>query len=171
MGRPVRKISGYTPEDIKALFNSEDKYRIGLRLYAIYQVAKGKPSRELEELYNTSFKQILNWVSRFEKEGVEGLRDKKGRGRKSLLSDQQLAILKKMLLEEEPLIYGYNSATWTGPILIDWIMVNWKITYKKTQIYTIIKSLGLTYQKSKGFYPEADKEQQENFKSTLKKTS
>ncbi len=171
MGRPVRKVSGYTADQIKALFNSEDKYRIGLRLYAVYQVAKGKPSRQLEELYNTSFKQILNWVSRFEQEGIEGLRDKKGRGRKSQLTDEQRSRLKKMLLNEEPLAYGYNSATWTGPLLIDWIAKNWEIAYKKTQIYSIIKSLGLTYQKSKGFYPEADHQQQEEFKSKLKKTT
>jgi hypothetical protein len=61
MGRRVRQISGYTSEEIKALFNNEDKYKIGLRLYAVYQVSLGKPSRQLEELYNTSFKQILNW--------------------------------------------------------------------------------------------------------------
>ena len=76
MGRRVRQISGYSPEDIKALFNKEDKYKIGLRLYAVYQVSLGKSSRELEELYNTSFKQILNWVDRFEKEGIDGLKDK-----------------------------------------------------------------------------------------------
>jgi transposase len=74
MGRKVRQISGYTSEEIKALFNNEDKYKIGLRLYAVYQVSLGKPSRQLEELYNTSFKQILNWVDRFEKEGVDGLK-------------------------------------------------------------------------------------------------
>jgi len=170
MGRSVRQVSGYTAEQIKSLFNSEDKYRIGLRLYAVYQVAKGKPGRQLEELYNTSFKQILNWVSRFEKEGIEGLRDKKGRGRKPLLTDQQRNQLKEMLLNQQPLGFGYNSASWTGPLLIDWIAKNWGIAYKKTRIYSIIKSLGLTYQKSRGFYPEADQHQQEEFKYGLKKT-
>jgi len=69
------------------------KYKIGLRLYAVYQVSLGKPSRKLEELYNTSFKQITNWVHRFEKEGLEGLRDKPGRGRKSRLSEAQREVL------------------------------------------------------------------------------
>lgn len=41
MGRKPRGVKGYTPEQIKALFNSEDKYKIGLRLYAVYQVALG----------------------------------------------------------------------------------------------------------------------------------
>lgn len=85
MARPVLSVKGYNPSDIKALFRDDEKYTIGIRLYAVYQVSLGKPSRELEELYNTSFKQITNWVHQFEKEGIQGLRDKEGRGRKAKL--------------------------------------------------------------------------------------
>jgi len=171
MGRSVKQVKGYTPADIRSLFNTEDKYKIGIRLYAVYQVSLGKPSRELETLYNTSFKQILNWVDRFQAAGVEGLKDKKGRGRKSRLSEEQKQQLRTLLSERQPLDYSYNSATWTGPLLIDWIAKQWGISYKKTQIYTVIKSLGFTYQKSRGVYPEADKEKQKEFKEQLKKTS
>ena len=90
MGRKPRGVKGYTPEQIKELFNSDDKYKMGLRLYAVYQMSLGKPSREVACLYNTSFKQILNWVDRFEKEGLEGLRDKSGRGRTPQLSRKQM---------------------------------------------------------------------------------
>ncbi len=41
-----------------------------IRLYSVYQVSLGQPSRKLEALYNTSFKQITNWVHRFEAAGV-----------------------------------------------------------------------------------------------------
>jgi transposase len=122
-------------------------------------------------LYDTSFKQITNWVHRFDEEGLEGLRDKPGRGRKPLLSSEQRTQLTKLIAEESPLNYGYNSDTWTGPLLIDWITNHFNITYKKAQIYNIIKSLGFSYQKSKGIYPEADPEAQQKFKDNLKKTS
>ena len=169
MGRPTRQIKNYSSEQIKSLFNSEDRYKIGIRLYAVYQVSLGKSSRELEGLYNTSFKQILNWVSRFEQGGLEGLRDKPGRGRKCKLSQEQQQRLKSLVLEESPLSYGYNTATWNGPLLINWLTNNLGITYKRAQIYNVLKSLGLSYQKAKGFYPEADKKAQEKFKQELKK--
>ena len=171
MGRSTRQVKGYSSDQIRTLFKSEDKYKIGIRLYAVYQVSLGKPSRELEVLYNTSFKQILNWVSRFEKEGIEGLRDKSGRGRKSKMTKEQQERLKILVLEESPLDYGYNTATWNGPLLIDWLKNNLEISYKRAQIYNVLKSLGLSYQKSKGFYPESDKDAQEIFKEELKKTS
>ncbi|MEY3411810.1 MAG: hypothetical protein RIQ70_496, partial [Bacteroidota bacterium] len=62
MARPVLKVKGYSADDIKKMFRDDERYTIGIRLYAVHQVALGKPSRQLEELYNTSFKQITNWV-------------------------------------------------------------------------------------------------------------
>ncbi len=171
MGRPVLKITGYEPDDIKALISSDERYGIGIKLYAIHQLSLGVASRKLEELYHTSFKQILNWAHRFEAEGLEGLRDRKGRGRKAGLSKEQLSVLHDLISKESPTAYGYNTESWTGPILIDWIKKNFGREYKKAQIYNIIKGLGFTYQKAKGFYPEADPVAQEEFKETLKKNS
>ncbi len=170
MGRPTLKINNYRPEEIKAMFRDDERYTIGLRLYAVYQVSLGQSSRKLEELYNTSFKQITNWVHRFEQEGIDGLRDKEGRGRTSRLNETQRKRI-ATLLRESPEDYGYNSATWTGPMLIEWIGQEYNIHYKKAQIYNIIKSLGFSYQRSRGIFPEADKQKQEEFKETLKKTS
>jgi len=170
MGRPVLKVGNYSAEDIKAMFRKDERYTIGLRLYAVYQVALGQPSRKLEELYNTSFKQITNWVHRFEKEGIDGLRDKEGRGRIGRLNKEQRERL-SLLLNEQPDKHGYNSATWTGPMVIEWIEKNYGIVYKKAQIYNIIKSLGFSYQKGKGIFAETDVEKQDVFKMSLKKTS
>src|SRR5271154_1182974 len=134
MSRPVLKVGKYKPEDIKALFRDDERYTIGIRLYAVYQVAMGQPSRKLEDLYNTSFKQITNWVHRFEKEGIEGLKDKEGRGRTGRLSESQRKGIGRLLTDEPPTDHGYNSATWTGPMLIEWIEKHYQISYKKAQI-------------------------------------
>ena len=120
MARPVLKVGNYSADEIKAMFRKEERYTIGLRLYAVYQVALGKSSRKLVELYNTSFKQITNWVHRFEKEGIDGLRDKEGRGRRAKLDKEQREGL-SVVLSEPADKHGYNSATWTGPMVIEWI--------------------------------------------------
>ena len=170
MARPVLKVGNYSADEIKAMFRKDERYTIGLRLYAVYQVALGKSSRKLEELYNTSFKQITNWVHRFEKEGIDGLRDKEGRGRRAKLDKEQREGL-SVVLSEPADKHGYNSATWTGPMVIEWIEKNYGIVYKKAQIYNIIKSLGFSYQKGKGIFAETDVEKQDVFKTSLKKTS
>ena len=110
-------------------------------------------------------------MHRFEKEGIDGLKDKKGRGRKSKLDTGHLTTVKNLLLKESPVSYGFNTATWTGPMLIDWIKKQYGFEYKKAQIYNIIKSLGFSYQKGKGIFPEANEQKQETFKEGLKKTA
>lgn len=166
----VLTIKGYTSEQIKAAFTKDDKYKVGMKLYAIYQLSLGVSSRKLVEFYGTSFKQILNWAHRFEAEGVEGLKDKKGRGRKPKLNETQFQDLKEIITNQLPLDYGYNTATWTGAIVIELIKAQYSIEYKKTQVYSLLKKMGLTFQKAKGKYPEADAEKQEEFKESLKKT-
>ncbi len=170
MARPVLQVKGYTAESIKLKFRDDERYTIGIRLYAVYQVSLGQPSRKLEELYNTSFKQITNWVHRFESEGVNGLLDKPKSGRKPKLNKSQLQEISVVLDTELPTKYGYNTATWTGPLLIDWIEKTYNVIFKKAQIYNVIKSLGYSYQKGRGIFPEANKEKQEAFKNALKKT-
>ncbi len=170
MGRPTLKVKGYTAEQIQELIKRDDRYTIGIRLYAVHQVALGVSSRKLEQLYHVSFKQITNWVHRFEQEGIEGLRDKPRSGRKPALSPQQLDELKQVIGAHSPTEYGYNTESWTGPLLIDWISKHFGVTYKKAQIYNIIKKLGFSYQKTKGIYPEADPARQSEFKQVLKKT-
>ena len=171
MARQVLQVKGYDSEKIKSLFKDDARYTIGLRLYAVYQVSLGQPSRKLEDLYNTSFKQITNWVHRFEAGGIEGLKDKKRSGRPSQLSQDQLMKIKTLLNDESPTKHSYNTETWTGPMLIDWITKTYNIVFKKAQIYNIIKSLGFSYQKGRGIFPETNLEKQEIFKESLKKTS
>ena len=84
-------------EEIKSLIKQKDKYTIGIRLYAVYQVALGQSSRKLESLYNTSFKQITNWVHRFEQEGVNELRNKPKSVRKPKLDIKQIEEIKETI--------------------------------------------------------------------------
>jgi len=170
MGRHVLEVKGYTPEQIKVMFRNDERYTIGIRLYAVYQVSLGTPSRKLEELYNTSFKQITNWVHKFEQNGIDGLRDKPGRGRKSLLTQGQTDHLRSLLINESPTSHGFNTETWTGPMVKQYISKQFGIDYKKAQIYNIIKSLGFTHQKGKGTYPEANQQTKDEFTQALKKT-
>ena len=163
-------VSRASAEDIYKLLRKDEKYMIGVRLYAVYQIAKGSVSRDLEKIYNVSFKSVCNWVHEFNEKGIEGLKDKPKSGRKPRLREEEKELIKTVILKEEPSTYSYNTSTWTGPILIDFIEKRYGIKYHKAQIYNIMKAMGLSYQKGKGIYPEADKEKRETFTSELKKT-
>ena len=170
MGRPVKAVSGWSSSQIKELLHSKSDYKVGYRLMYVYLSSLGESSLEIGDKFKLSFRQVRGWVKRFEQEGIEGLKDRKGRGRKSRMSDEQKQELKRVVLEVSPSEYEYNTETWNGVLLLDWIEKKWNLSYKKSQIYNILKELGLSYKKSKGYYPEADKEKQEEFKEAIKKT-
>ena len=150
MGKSVLQIQRSNATEIKKLLNTNDAYTVGIRLYMVYLVALGYSSRRLSELHNISFKQITNWVHRFEKEGVEGLKDKKGRGRRSNLSDEQLERIKSLVINEKPSDYGYQSVKWTGPLLAQWIDKEYGLTYQKAQVYNLLEKVGIVFEKKKG---------------------
>jgi transposase len=169
MSRVALKIENYSSEELKALLRKDEKFQQGVRLYACYQVSKGKKPKDLEDIYETSFKSICNWVNKLNQGGVEALIDKEKTGRISKLNFSQKQALKDLVLNKSPEDYNYNSATWTGLLLIDWIKKQYDVDYKKAQIYNILKDLNLTFQKGKGIYPEAI--EREEKVETLKKTS
>jgi transposase len=150
VGKSVLKIHRAEPREIKKLLSSNEAYTVGIRLYLVYLVALGHSSRKLSELHHISFKQITNWVHRFEKQGIEGLKDRSGRGRKSALSDQQLDRIKKLVLAESPKEYGFQSEKWTGPLLVQWINNEYGLEYQKAQVYNLLNKIGIVFEKKRG---------------------
>jgi transposase len=163
-------IPNSSVQDLENLLNENPDYIVGARLMALIQIKRGMSSRKLEELYFKSHSRFCVWVNNFNKYGIEGLKNKPKSGRKPLLTEEQKEEMKSVLLNNRPENLGFNSATWNGPILIEYIMNKYGVSYKKAQIYNILKQLGFSYQKSKGRYPEAEPLKQKEFVESLKKT-
>jgi len=155
MGKTALTIKNYTSAELKSLLRKDEKFQQAVRLYACYQVSLVNRPKELESIYETSFKSICNWINRLNEGGVEALIDKVKPGRNKRLVDNELEAIKVIVLKKPPDEYGFNSATWTGPLLIELIKREYGVIYKKAQIYNILHKLGLTFQKGKGVYPEA----------------
>ena len=157
--------------EIENLLKSKEDYKIALRLLSILPIAKGESSRKAEELLLLSHNQICIWVKRFNKLGIEGLKDKPKTGRKSKISVEQLSWLKNLVINESPTKYEFNTETWTAPMLVLMVEKYCKISYSEDAIYLILKKkLNLTHKKGKGFYAEAKQEVREKFVEDLKKT-
>jgi transposase len=86
VGRKSKGLQNYTSAQVKALINKDSRLTLGIRILIVYQVSLGKPARELAEFFQISFKQVLNLAERFDNEGIEGLIDRPGRGRKCRLT-------------------------------------------------------------------------------------
>ena len=137
MGRKVKQFSNYDTDRIKTIMDNNKDPELKIRLCVMYQLSKGKSSRELEGLYDVSFKQICNWADRFDSKGIDGLRNKTGTGRKKKLSDTQLSQLGDILLKN-PEEFGYDASAWTGPLVQDIIFKQFGVSYKIANVYNIM---------------------------------
>lgn len=164
------KITSMSVSEIENLLKSKEDYKIAARLVSILPIAKGESSRKAQELLLLSHNQICIWVKRFNEFGLEGLKDKPRTGRKPKISEEGLVWLKNLIINESPTKYGFNTETWTAPLIVIVLETKCNIRYSDDMVYVILKKLGLSYQKGKGFYAEAKKEVREKFVEDLKKT-
>lgn len=150
MGKSVLKIKRSSAREIKRMLTENPDFLVATRLNMVYQVAKGHSSREVARWHGVSFKQVVNWVHRFEEYGIEGLENKIGRGRKAYLSDEDLRKLRELILSKTPEQVGLPGIKWTGPGVMKAIKNQFKVNYKLTQVYKLIEKMGLSFQKGAG---------------------
>ena len=136
-------ITKHTSEEIREILFSKEEYREAVRLISCYLVSKGKSSRSVESLLDVSFKQITTWIHEFNKSGIEGLKEKTKTGRKAGLSNEQKILLKNILENSKPEEHNISEKKWSGKAIGKLIENHFGVSYKKAQIYNILKSLNI----------------------------
>ena len=133
-------ITNYTIEQMEEILNSKADYRVAMRLMTCILVAKGFSVSDLEKIfYYKSAARYFYWARRFNEEGLNGLTDKEGRGRKSKLTEANYEELKNILVYKSPDEFGFNSHVWNGEIITDLIKQKYGISYQKANIYIMLK--------------------------------
>jgi transposase len=145
-------ITNYTIKEMEDLLHSKEDFRIAMRLMTCVLVAKGFSVTELQKIfYYKSAARYFFWARRFNDEGLKGLIDREGRGRKASLMESEYEELKKILLTKSPEEYGFNSKVWNGQVITDLIYKVFGVNYRKANIYIMLKKkLRLINRKSFG---------------------
>ena len=69
---------------------------------------------------------------------------------------------------KSPRSIGYKQSNWTGKLLMRRMREKYGVEYKQANIYVLLKSLGISYQRPTRLYGECSKEKQEDFKKNFK---
>lgn len=140
----------------------------GVKFYAILQLTRGYSTRKLGDYCRVTHKQICNWADRFDREGIEGLGMRHGRGRHSFITDRQKEQEKKALLQS-PEAFGYNTANWSGPLQQKHLENACRTVYSQAAVQVLLHEPGFSFQRSRGKYPERDEARRETAKTDMKK--
>lgn len=89
MSRKRRFIEKLTTQEIDALNQgreSNERYQFRDRCHAILLSFSGKTANEIAIFFNVLTKTVYSWFDRWENNGISGLKNKSGQGRKPKIS-------------------------------------------------------------------------------------
>lgn len=128
--------------------------KISRRLNAIISSYNHSIS-EVAKIYNTTNKTVRSWIKNFKDDGVEGLKVRKGRGRKRILSDGDLVFIASKLKSN-------SSITIKELMLI--IREELGKEVGKTCCHQAMKECGYSYKTARKKHYKSNQEDQIEFK-------
>lgn len=125
-----------------------------VQLYRLTQgllwLGEGRSVMEVSQLLRVSVKSVYNWLKRFLVEGCDGLwrYHYRGRGRPSKLTPGQKQQVYEAV-KAGPEKAGFSSAVWNTVMIAEWIWRHFGVRYNPRYLSSLLKPLGLRYQKAR----------------------
>ena len=128
-------MSSLTKSKLVNLYKKENDPKVKERLLLIIKVREDKqiPFRVVKEMHRSN-PWASDWLIRYDKEGLEGLRNRTKSGRPSEISEEISYQIKKELKE--------NNKGWTTKQVEELIIKKSGVKYHYTHIYRILRKWG-----------------------------
>ena len=152
--------------DFLSLSKKEKHSRVRIRLLGLSHVKDGVPYRKVADMMKVEYVTVQNWVNSFSESGIEGLKEKGGRGKKPLFPEEKEGELKKIILKKQNL---RNGGRLVGNDIKKIINKHFGIEYSLRSTYTLLHKIGLVCISSRSKHPKSNEKMQEEFKKNFKK--
>lgn len=162
-GRKAAQIDGIEQYDFDKLAKTEGSPRERRRFMAFAHLREGKTFTEVAASVRVKLRSLMRWVKRFRTKGLEGLKDKAGRGAKSLIPSEHRAAFRQAVLELQEKRTGGRIR---GKDILELMQTKYGIDPTLKTVYNTLKKADLVWITGRSIHPNADLEAQEAFKKT-----
>ena len=163
-GRPPVIPEAIYQHDFATLAKKEKDARLRVRYLALEQIKTGKGYRETAQMFQVHEITLKNWVEKIATEGVSGLQEKPGRGRKCQLPKDLIESFKEAINELQTKRKGgrINVADIT-------IMAKEKfgLNYTIKGMYYLLHSIKMVWITARSKHPAHNPGVQDAFKKTF----
>lgn len=142
-----------------------DGSRYDHRLHGVLLIAQGMTCPQVAECLGDSPRTVVNWVQRFESQGLAGLSERERLGRPSRLSEGQLAKV-EIALRASPTQCGLTTQMWDGPTLSAYLRQELGVQLKVRQCQRLFRQLDFRLRKPRPQVAQANPELQAAHKKT-----
>jgi transposase len=158
----------FNPSQLCGLAGKEHRPWVRRRIKAIALEYEDSMSREeIAQKLGTDSDQIRLWIARYNREGLRGLEDAAGRGRKRTITIRQEASLHKAM-QHSPRKSGVATNLWTGRAVQEYLTRRQWFSCSIPEAYIIIHRLGFTLQRPGRTPTEANPKQERQFLKELR---
>lgn len=162
--RGLRIRDDLTAVELRAFARREKDPRVARRMLAIANALDGMSRALSARLAGMDRQALRDWVIRYNEAGLEGLRDRWGDGRPLAVSEGDLAAIKAVILQAAA---GQSDRDRPALRLVDiarLIEERTGVRYSVSGTHRLMRSLNLSWQKTRPRHPEADPGAQRAFK-------
>ena len=166
-GRKATPIEGLDQHDFDKLANTEGNSRERKRFLAFAHIRESKSFTEAAKAVRVRLRTLMNWIELFRKEGIDGLRDKPGRGAKLMISEEDQSAFREAVLELQDKKTGGRIR---GKDVVEMMKVKYGVDPSLSTVYNTLKRANLVWITGRSIHPKADLQAQEDFKKNSKST-
>lgn len=155
MGAPLTIRTDMEAAELRRLARRERDGRVAARLFALANVLDGMSREAAARAAGMDRQTLRDWVIRFNADGVQGLRDGARSGRPARMTEGQQAALKAIVLRG-PAPERDGVSAWRIGDLCRIADERFGVRYREGGMRRLIRSLDLSWQKTRPRHPKAD---------------
>lgn len=142
-----------------------------IRTQAVYLNLVDYTHKEISRIVLKSMDAIEEWITLFNKQGIEGLKDKPiTKDRHCVLTKEQKDKVKALINKNKPDKLGLKGEFWSPNLLKQLVQKEFNLVYETKKAYIdLLKDCGFTYQKVQYRDSREDKEYKGHEKLRLEK--
>jgi len=155
MSRPLRVKWQNSVEELEEAYKQEKNGKVKIRLYALWKISEGNAAKSMAVSRGYSYSAVLGWLRRYKTEGLTGLKDKKSRGRKSQLFQDEISELQDSARK------GELATPERSRIIIE---SRYNVSYKISGVWRLFRRINLRWKVLRPKHIKGDSDKQEAFK-------
>ncbi len=119
-----------------------------LRLLAIERIEAGERVSDVARLLGFDRVVVQGWISRYRREGIEALYSRKAPGPTPKLTDEQVAMIRLIIVSTSPPVWNFPTVTWTRAMVAQLIEQGFGVSLSEESVGRIMRQrMGLSPQR------------------------
>lgn len=157
---PTRTIDQLANTDFFQFARRESDPRVRIRLLALGHLQSEKTKTDVVGMFRITFPTLRTWMLRFIAEGIEGLKSRRGRGRKRKPSAEQEESFSQQV---EELQQNREGGRVRGQDIQVLLKERFCVDHALPTVYHVLERCGLSWISARSKHPKSDPEAQRRF--------